>query len=420
MIRSSQAEGKAGSGDGVSLAQGRGRNQGAGRGGRRKRDFPSRVDRTSEDGRGEVPERVGDSSGSWKRDKPKPTHFLSIPLGHIPAVREAVSSFTSALSAQSSNVPIKGLDESIIIPARRLHLTLGVMNLKDHLSMPLSPTSSRPPEVLHTNSGNLELPEKTVTSAFSLLQSLRPRILGILDGAPLRVPLQQIGILKPERGDPGKAHVMYVGPIEDVPCTDSESQDVRRLALVCKLLNEEFLRAGLVINDKRPLKLHCTLLNTAHRRPRPKKAGWHARTPFSFSDVLASDAFRAISKATTTSPNTGSRITVSTVAPISSALESSAFPTHSSSDQVSEINTPDTIKRDFAAFLSPLNTPDLSTTTQYPSSAQGARGKVGRGQQVHHGHPVDLGTYIVSEVQVCRMGSWGPEGEYECVGRIEL
>lgn len=33
---------------------------------------------------------------------------------------------------------------------------------------------------------------------------------------------------------------------------------------------------------------------------------------------------------------------------------------------------------------------------------------------------VDLGNWVVDEVQICQMGSWGPEGEYVCVGRISL
>ena len=33
---------------------------------------------------------------------------------------------------------------------------------------------------------------------------------------------------------------------------------------------------------------------------------------------------------------------------------------------------------------------------------------------------VDLGEYTVDEIQVCKMGSWGPEGEYVSVGSITL
>ena len=33
---------------------------------------------------------------------------------------------------------------------------------------------------------------------------------------------------------------------------------------------------------------------------------------------------------------------------------------------------------------------------------------------------VDLGEYTVDEIQICEMGSWGPEGEYVSVGSITL
>ena len=33
---------------------------------------------------------------------------------------------------------------------------------------------------------------------------------------------------------------------------------------------------------------------------------------------------------------------------------------------------------------------------------------------------VNLGDWVIDEVQICEMGSWGPEGEYVCVGRIPL
>ena len=39
---------------------------------------------------------------------------------------------------------------------------------------------------------------------------------------------------------------------------------------------------------------------------------------------------------------------------------------------------------------------------------------------LHTGHQVDLGTYNVGEVQICLMGSWGPEQEYVSVGTINL
>lgn len=33
---------------------------------------------------------------------------------------------------------------------------------------------------------------------------------------------------------------------------------------------------------------------------------------------------------------------------------------------------------------------------------------------------VDLGAWDIDEIQICEMGSWGPEGEYVCIGRCAL
>lgn len=39
-----------------------------------------------------------------------------------------------------------------------------------------------------------------------------------------------------------------------------------------------------------------------------------------------------------------------------------------------------------------------------------------RAAQNEHGHRIDLGEYIVDEVQICLVGSSGSEGEYVSVG----
>lgn len=43
-----------------------------------------------------------------------------------------------------------------------------------------------------------------------------------------------------------------------------------------------------------------------------------------------------------------------------------------------------------------------------------------KGKAKQYAIAADLGTHTVSEIQICRMGSWGAEGEYVCVGRIKL
>jgi activating signal cointegrator complex subunit 1 len=83
------------------------------------------------------------------------------------------------------------------------------------------------------------------------------------------------------------------------------------------------------------IQLHCTLINTVHRKPRSKGA----RKPFSYPSILASPAFQAIG--------------------------------------------------------------GVSTSQKGPKT-------------------IDLGVWDVDEVQICEMGSYGPEGEYVSCGGCSL
>ncbi|THH07109.1 hypothetical protein EW145_g3612 [Phellinidium pouzarii] len=300
---------------------------------------------------------------------PKLTHFISIPLDHIPVARTAVSSFTSALLAQSP--PIRGLEESIVIPARRLHLTLGVMSLAED-------------EVQDANrNAKAKVPEspKTVSASVSLLQSLRPRILDVLGGATLYIPLTCIDIMKPERGDLAKAHVMFAGPPED----DASSETVNTLRRVCELVSREFIIAGLAVDQKRPLKLHCTLLNTSSRKFQPKNG---RRTPFSFADVLASDAFKAISANPTTHLySSSSNNNISDELQTTNAEAGGRAETHTK---------PFSSSRDVIRLAKPAIMSGRPTVNN-PGRLLGRK--------------VDLGTYAVTKIEICVMGSKGAEGD---------
>jgi len=94
-----------------------------------------------------------------------------------------MKSFQAALLEHSP--PIPGLDNSIVVDPRRMHLTLGVMALGA---------------------------EKTLESALTLLNNLKPRIMDILSGEKLRVDLNTLDIMPPDRGDLDKAHVLWMGP----------------------------------------------------------------------------------------------------------------------------------------------------------------------------------------------------------------
>jgi activating signal cointegrator complex subunit 1 len=151
--------------------------------------------------------------------------------------------------------PIDGLDPSIVVQPRRLHLTLGVMNLASN----------------HDKGGE----EKThdLAGATRLLAELTPRIRAALERAPLRVQLGRLAVMQP---DPTRAHVLYAEP-------DISSPDGRRLRAVCELVRDAFTEAGFLDVDRRPLKLHCTLLNTNYRRPMPGQRHGPGRVPFSFA-----------------------------------------------------------------------------------------------------------------------------------------
>ncbi|KAF8263706.1 AKAP7 2'5' RNA ligase-like domain-containing protein [Lactarius quietus] len=171
----------------------------------------------------------------------RPTHFLALPIGHHADLRNSVQTLTASWLAHDP--PIDGLDPSIVVQPRRLHLTLGVMVLADSAS-----EQEQEQEKTHDLAG-----------AARLLAELAPRIHTALGGAPLRVPLGRLAVMQP---DLTRAHVLYAEP-------DISSPDGRRLRVVCELVRDAFTEAGFLAVDRRPLKLHCTLLNTNYRRPMP-------------------------------------------------------------------------------------------------------------------------------------------------------
>ncbi|KAL4066464.1 P-loop containing nucleoside triphosphate hydrolase protein [Scleroderma yunnanense] len=188
----------------------------------------------------------------------KPTHCERI-SGHHVRLQESISSFTDGLLRSTPALP--GFDQSIVIAPRRLHLTLGVMTLVDSVTLAEMPDSSR-------SQASPAAPNRTVADALSLLRSLKPRIMELLVGSRLCVPLERMHIMEPDGGDPDRAHVLWLGPSPD-------NADACRLQRVGELVSGAFRDAGF-ISERRPLK------------PRPRGA----RQPFSYRALLASDAFR--------------------------------------------------------------------------------------------------------------------------------
>ncbi|KAK7047348.1 hypothetical protein VNI00_006579 [Paramarasmius palmivorus] len=281
----------------------------------------------------------------------RPTHFLSLPLGQYPSLRTKVKTFQDELVNTSSNA-IAGLDPSIIINPRRLHLTLGVMALQAEQS-----TSGSDPG-------------KTVQTALELLRSIQPRLVN--EGA-LQVPLQRLGAFESKKG----ARVLWVSPDEEARQGESlEDRTHReRLMRVCNLVHRTFKDAG-YITDTRPLKLHCTIVNTSHRKPSSKR-----HLSFSFDDILRSPALTNIRIAPS--------LTTSTTDVESTLLKGGA------------IREAEAVEEQEGMVL--------AAPTRVLSSKEAERIV-----------DVDMGTYSVSEIQLCVMGSHGPEDEYVSVGAVSL
>ncbi|KAJ7849426.1 hypothetical protein B0H14DRAFT_2582555 [Mycena olivaceomarginata] len=93
-----------------------------------------------------------------------PAHAFCLPaIGHHSVLWDQIQEFhQTLLPSGNTNPAIEGLDQSILIDPRRLHLTIGVMALS---SMESS-----------TQQSNTSGPGKTVSEAIDLLHSLGPKI----------------------------------------------------------------------------------------------------------------------------------------------------------------------------------------------------------------------------------------------------
>ncbi|KAJ7034068.1 kinase A anchor protein [Mycena alexandri] len=261
-----------------------------------------------------------------KKNSPRPTHFLSLPLGQHAELRDKIKEFHRRLLPPSDIVPvIEGLDQSILVDPRRLHLTIGVMTL--------SAVESQQPDAPDTRK------VRTIAEAIALLHSLAPEI-NAITREPVVVALDKMGVMKTQRQQAG---VLYLGPGDE---TDENSAKVSR---IFDLVGRRFRQEGFIQEDPRPALLHCTLINASHRKPR--------RIPRTFS-------YREIF------------------------------------DQASDANS-------FGTNM-PLNEPQPHVSQPSESARQGKAIKV------------YFGTWPVSEVQLCTMGSHGPENEYISLASVGI
>lgn len=257
------------------------------------------------------------SASNPRLAKARPTHFLSLPIGHHPELRKLVHEFHEKVLptrvTSSDIVTIEGLDKSILVDPRRLHFTIGVLTL---------PADSPQQDV------SSAYKSRTLSDAIALLRSLGPEISEITR-QPILLSLDKMGVLKTKRQEAG---VLYVGP------GDEKDETTVKLCRILDLVGQRFRREGFIEESPRPSVLHCTLINASHRKPR--------RIPRSFS-------YREIF------------------------------------DRASVVQR-------------------LPVEQTDSSNANRSLSPPGVGREVR----VDFGTWAVSEIQLCEMGSHGPENEY--------
>ncbi|PHH86985.1 hypothetical protein CDD83_9465 [Cordyceps sp. RAO-2017] len=179
--------------------------------------------------------------------RPRPTHFLCIPLCDAQLARSWASFRADVTAAPTSPLP-----DDAVRPLGTLHLTLGVMALPE---------------------------PRDVGRAVQVLRSLRPRAtLAALRAASAAAPPLALpdGVKSAARPPPvpanadllitlrglrsmqaaSKASVLYVPP------SDPEGLLYR----LCQQLREPFFEAGLMEDEGRPLLLHATVVNTIYAK----------------------------------------------------------------------------------------------------------------------------------------------------------
>ncbi|KAG6834224.1 hypothetical protein H0H93_011059 [Arthromyces matolae] len=184
-------------------------------------------------------------------------------------------------------------------------------------------TPEEPDEGVQVNS-----PIRTVDTALALLDSLKPRLDAILHAesdqgreTSLLVEFEALDILRPSKpkkkksanGKEGENPTVAPQEIEEPPPVTAEQsstpgnagnhldsevwadvlylapREIPALRQISDVVHQEFKNAG-YITEKRPLKLHCTVLNTSKRRP--YSARGH---PFCYSDILRHEALNLLS-----------------------------------------------------------------------------------------------------------------------------
>ncbi|XP_045511187.1 activating signal cointegrator 1 complex subunit 1 isoform X1 [Colias croceus] len=188
------------------------------------------------------------------RRKQRATHFISIPLNQ-PNIQKTFEKFKESVLRECQS---RALEESLFIPATKLHLTVGVMCLMDN-------------------------EERLLVS--KLLTEAKERIIMpiIQDHLPLRLRIKGLSYMN---DDPKEINVLY-------SCVEEENAPAGLLQEMVDAIVDFFYKKGFMEKEfgRNNVKMHVTLLNTKYRGRReddddsmPRNRG--TRQTFDGTDIL--------------------------------------------------------------------------------------------------------------------------------------
>lgn len=183
--------------------------------------------------------------------RPAPTHFLCIPLAGSQLAR-SLASFRADITSPSP----AGFDvpEQAVRPPGTLHLTLGVMTLRDD-----DGSLARAVDLLRCLRLRDVLEQArtataTAAAAAAGARAVAPRTTTRPPAAGERLSVTLQGLQAMQR--PSETSVLYAPPADPTGV-------LRRF---CESLRRVFQEAGLMAEEQRPLLLHATVVNTVYVR----------------------------------------------------------------------------------------------------------------------------------------------------------